>query len=306
MKRLSSIMLLISTMFLMSCSSLNSAATDNEFNMYDDINSNRNSYISQILPVGNFIPIPKTATETFPNLIIDPMLLNPNKFASETVQEFFDNSAFVGDSVMHGMNLYSKRTKNIQSGATFLTLTSFAARHALSDVTEKSYHPIYNEQKMKVEDALALDGANKVFLFLGLNDVRVTPKTYYENYVQLITKIKEKCPNIDVFVVSTTYPIEHPSKMDAPIALSYKNQLEDLNIRLKEYCSANNMYYIDVISYLSSPTGFLDDKYTSDNYVHLTNKAYSIWSKIFENYANELINNGKITETFVAYTPEQY
>ena len=288
---------------MMSCSFLNSLATDNKFNMLDDINAQKTPYT--VLPIGNFIPMPKTASEIFPNLIIDPMLLKPNKFARETVQEFFDNSAFVGDSVMHGMTLYSKRTKNIQSGATFLTMSSFSARHALSDVTETSYHPLYNDVKMKVEDSLALDGANKVFVSLGLNDVLATPKTYFENYIEFLNKIKEKNPEIDIFVVSATYPIEQPLKIDAQTAISYRDKLQDLNVRLKEHCAQNGYYYIDVISHLVSENGFLDDKYTSDSYVHLTNKAYTMWTQIFENYANELITYGKITDSFIAYTPEE-
>ena len=215
-----------------------------------------------------------------------------NIFADESIEDFFANSAFVGDSVMHGMELYSKRNKNLESNATFLTLTSFAARHALSDVTETSYHPLYNGEKMKVEDALSLDCANKVFIFLGLNDVRVTPNSYYENYVSFIESIKEKCPDITIFVVSTTFPVEAPHSMDKATAASYRDQLLDLNTRLKEYCDSGAGYYVDVVTPLLNEDGFLDDDYSSDNYVHLTNSAYAKWCEVFENYANSLISTG--------------
>ncbi len=236
----------------------------------------------------------KSEVEKDPVPEIPPQPILVNKFAGQTLEEFFDNAAFVGDSVMHGFELYCGRNKNAENSALFLTKTSFAARHALSDVTEKSYHPLYNETKMKVEDALVLEGSDKVFVSIGLNDVRVTPKSYYENYITFLDRIKEKNPDIDIFIVSTTYPIQspNPSKMTADVALDYRNQLLDLNTRLKAYAEAGNAYYVDVVTPISSPEGFLADNYSSDSYVHLTNKAYTVWSEVIQAYATTLIETG--------------
>ncbi len=219
-------------------------------------------------------------------------IIPENPFASQTLEEFYGNSAFVGDSVMYGLEIYSRRKKTAQSNATFLTLASFAARHALSEVNEASYHPTYNGEKMKVEDALLLDETKNVFLFLGLNDVRVTPNEYFDNYVKLINCIKEKSPDINVFVITTTYPIESPHSMDKPTAASYRDQLKDLNEKLYAYCIESGDYYIDVMTPLINEKGFLDDSYTSDRYVHLTNSAYDIWTKILDEYAYSLIETG--------------
>lgn len=215
-----------------------------------------------------------------------------NDFTSETIEDFFNNASFVGDSVMYGFDLYSNRNKTYESGSTFLTVTSFAARHALSEVGPKSYHPTYNGEKMKVEDALTLAGSNKVFVFLGLNDVRVTPNSYYENYVEFLSRIREKNPNIDIFIISSTYPVQNPGSMDAQTAASYRDQLQDLNVRLKSYCDEGNAFFVNVVSPLLNSSGFLDDRYSSDNYVHLTNSAYAIWAQVIEAYANTLISTG--------------
>ncbi len=234
-----------------------------------------------------------TETEE-PEIELPPEPVLVNKFAGQTLEEFFDGAAFVGDSVMYGFELYCGRNKNPENSALFLTKTSFAARHALSDVTENSYHPLYNDTKMKVEDALVLEGSDKVFISLGLNDVRVTPKTYFENYITFIDRIKEKNPDIDIFIVSATYPIQtpNPNKMGADVALDYRNQLLDLNTRLQAYASDGNAYYVDVITPISSPEGFLADNYSSDSYVHLTNKAYTVWSEVISSYATTLIETG--------------
>ena len=241
---------------------------------------------------------------------IPPVTEPANPFEGETLESFYGSAAFVGDSVMHGLQLYSARGITATTNSTFLTLSSFAARHALSEVSEKSYHPLYQGEKMKTEDALALAGVDKVFISLGLNDVRVTPKTYYENYVEFIGKIKEKCPDIKIFIVSTTYPVESPSpnKMDRATALDYRNQLYDLNFRLNAWCAENGGYFVDVMSPIISENGFLADEYTSDNYVHLTNKAYTIWEQTLIDYATALIESGKAPVSFPSIpldTPEE-
>lgn len=226
-----------------------------------------------------------------------------NDYSTVTLESFFQNAAFVGDSVMYGFDLYTGRNQTLEDSSTFLTITSFAARHALSDVGPKSYHPSYNGEKMKVEDALALDQDQAVFVFLGLNDVRVTPNSYYENYIEFMGRIREKNPNIDIFILSTTYPVESPGSMDRQTAASYRDQLQDLNVRLKAWCDEGNGYFINVVSPLLSDNGFLKNEYSSDNYVHLTNSAYAIWATTIENYISELIETGSAPQTaFVEFT----
>lgn len=215
----------------------------------------------------------------------------------ETIEDFFENAAFVGDSVMYGFDLYSNRNKTLASSSTFLTVTSFSARHALSDVGPNSYHPSYNGEKMKVEDALSLDGADKVFVSLGLNDVRVAPYSYYDNYVEFLDNIREKNPNIALFVLSTTYPVRSPHCMDTATALAYRNQLQDLNLRLKAYCDDGNAYFIDVVTPLLNQYGFLDEAYSSDDYVHLTNSAYAVWMQTIEACADSWIATGTVPST---------
>ncbi len=292
---------------------------DNNTNISDDTNtdvpsvSDEQNSISDIEQNGNLKgeTTPEIAESETDSIInseteekedIDDVPEFVNPFEGETIESFYGNAAFVGDSVMHGLQLYSARGVTATTGSTFLTLSSFAARHALSEVTEKSYHPLYEGVKMKTEDALVLSGANKVFVSLGLNDVRVTPKTYYENYIEFLGKIKEKCPDIKIFIVSTTYPVEIPNsnKMDKATALDYRNQLYDLNTRLYDWCKENDGYFVDVMSPIISQSGFLANEYTSDNYVHLTNKAYTIWEQTLIDYATSLIETGKAPDSFPA------
>ena len=229
------------------------------------------------------ISVPESEQETTP--VIPPT-------PSETIDEFFADSAFVGDSVMHGLELYSRRNQCITSPSTFLTVTSFSARHGLSELTEKSYHPSYNGEKMLVEDALSLCGALRVFISIGLNDVLSAPTKYFDQYTEFITRIKAKNPDIKVYVFSPTRPVEVPSagKMDIPTAAHYKEKICELDTKLREFCVAGYANYVDVASPLLDNNGFLSVNYTSDSYVHLTNKAYTLWTVVLEAYANAEIS----------------
>ena len=116
-------------------------------------------------------------------------------------------------------------------------------------------------------------------------------------------RIREKNPNIDIFILSTTYPVESPGSMDRQTAASYRDQLQDLNVRLKAWCDEGNGYFINLVSPLLSDNGFLKNEYSSDNYVHLTNSAYAIWATTIENYISELIETGSAPQTaFVEFT----
>lgn len=222
-------------------------------------------------------------------VIEEPMVRE--KATDEEIRLFFEESAFVGDSVMHGMELYCRRVDCMQSPATFLTVTSFSARHAISELTEKSYHPSYNGEKMLVEDALKLDEAKRVFISIGLNDVLSSPNTCFDQYCEFINRIKTVNPDIDVYIFSATSPVSKPTStnMSAETAQEYKTKIHALNANMKAFCDAGNATFLDVASPLLNENGFLSDKYTSDGYVHLTNKSYELWSVILKEYADAII-----------------
>jgi len=233
---------------------------------------------------------PETNETTDSTEVIEEPVVR-EKATDEEIRLFFEESAFVGDSVMHGMELYCRRVDCMQSPATFLTVTSFSARHAISELTEKSYHPSYNGEKMLVEDALKLDEAKRVFISIGLNDVLSSPNTCFDQYCEFISRIKNVNPDIDVYIFSATSPVTKPSSsnMSAETAQEYKTKILALNANMKAFCDAGNATFLDVASPLLNENGFLSDKYTSDGYVHLTNKSYELWSVMLTEYADAII-----------------
>lgn len=196
---------------------------------------------------------------------------------------FFKDSVFIGDSVMYGFEKFVTRKGNGFIGdPKFLTVGNYAVRLNLEPVTEQSTHPMYKGIKCTMEQAVSMMEVKKVFLFFGLNDIAITGinKTI-ENYYICIQKIREQTPDVEIYILSTTY-----------IAIgSEKTVLNNENIRLfNEQLESNSIAwgveYIDLASYLLDEQGYLANQYCSDGYVHLNESAYNIWVSVLRNFAS--------------------
>ncbi|MCD8090598.1 MAG: hypothetical protein LUD81_08280 [Clostridiales bacterium] len=86
--------------------------------------------------------------------------------------EFFKNSAFVGDSIMLGYKNYClSKDDGFMGNPLFLASGSFSLWQAVSPVSSDSLHPLYQGEKTLVEDAVVKSGSEKVFICLGTNDL---------------------------------------------------------------------------------------------------------------------------------------
>ena len=88
---------------------------------------------------------------------------------------YFDDAVFVGDSITLKLYHYVKDMRNqgtpCLGSAKFLTAGSLGSGNALWPVSKESVHPSYQGEKMRIEKAIELMGARKVYIMLGMNDV---------------------------------------------------------------------------------------------------------------------------------------
>jgi lysophospholipase L1-like esterase len=111
------------------------------------------------------------------------------------------------------------------------------------------------------------------FIMAGINDLYedVPVKKIFENYRQIIDTLRAK--NITLIIQSTLYVNPQWKRAEA------KNiEVKKLNLFLQQYCSANNITFIELNAKLST-NGMLSDQYTTDG-VHLTPTAYAEWTKV--------------------------
>lgn len=202
---------------------------------------------------------------------------------AENVDDFFQNSVFIGDSVMMGFRNYVMgQEPGFLSSPEFLVSGSFSVRMALTDISSTTIHPIYQGEQRYIWDSISMMGAKKAFLFFGLNDIGMEGVDgAYTNYIKVIEKIKEQVPETELYVISTTNMLASSERK----SLNNEN-IRLLNQKMEEYCYGADVGYIDIASFLVDETGGLKEEFCSDNYVHQTQSAYEIWIKVLRGYAS--------------------
>lgn len=203
------------------------------------------------------------------------------ELTEEELAAYYGESVFIGDSIMLGFRNYSARQKSYVHDIQFLAAGSYSAFNALKPVTDDSVHPVYKGKKYQVWNAVPLTGGKRAFLLLGMNDISILGlEGARDQYRELIEKILETSPDIEIHIISVTYTLPDQGKGK----LNNKN-IAQYNTLLQEMAEENDWGYIDLCTPLSDGKGNLAEKYCSDGYVHLTNAAYTLWESELAAYA---------------------
>lgn len=187
------------------------------------------------------------------------------------------NSVFIGDSVSLGFARYCAK-KGIMKDTVFLTAGSYSLEHALSNSTaeDKGYsHPLYKGKETPVIKAISEISPKNVYICLGINDIAGSGvEGTVKNYCKLINSIRKEEPEANIYVVSTTFLVESAQKTN----LNNLN-LANLNHNMKILCLKNdNIEYIDIMTHLQDEKYALSAEYCSDEYIHQTDDAYTVWA----------------------------
>ena len=206
--------------------------------------------------------------------------------SATNLEEYFRESAFVGDSVMSGYKLYLARHKESPvSASTFLAATSYATYHAIKE--NSSMHPAYQGVQQPVWKSIAQMGAKRVFIMLGTNDlVCFDAKRTADGIFSVIDRIRLECPGVEINIVSMVPVYGGASKG----CLNNKG-VDALNIILRQGCAEHGTGFVELNSFLKNDKGALRNDYCSDKLVHETTPAYSdVWDMRFRSFAEEALS----------------
>ncbi len=223
-----------------------------------------------------------------------PIIPVPETVESSSADVFFNDSVFVGNSIMLG---FSKFTNSQRAGsvsdflgtAKFFCAGDFGIYHnnRTPASSSKASNPTYAGKKYSVEDAVGVMGAKTVYLnLMGLNDLALygdsknCSRKCADDVIKLIKTINDRYPHVNVVVLSATYLTA--SRNNYP-SLNNKN-LSLMNNYLLDYCNENGLDFIDIASQLTE-NGCLADKYASDGYCHLWTAGFKVWTAILRDYA---------------------
>ena len=200
---------------------------------------------------------------------------------------YFDDAAFVGDSVSLKLSYYAMSTKKLGE-AQFFTAGSLGANNALWEISDESVHPSYRGEKMLIEDCIANSGAKKVYLMLGMNDLALYGiEDTIAAYDTLITNILAKSSGVKIIVQSMT-PMTDTSNI---YGTSLNNDvIREYNSRLEIFCADKGYTFADVASVMYDENGqHLNRNYCSDPDdmgVHFTEAGCDAWIEYLSTHTN--------------------
>ncbi|MGN0406855.1 MAG: GDSL-type esterase/lipase family protein [Bacteroides sp.] len=190
---------------------------------------------------------PVEATTQAPTKPAGAVLTTTRTVASEefTSEASFENSIFIGDSIVSGISYYKYLGNDRVVADTNLT-----ASKALDKVSQ-----------------IAAGNPDKVYIMLGLNDLNYNSKTVdsiAQDFTNLIAQIKQTVPTAKIYLVSVT-PITKACESKSNIYIKMSN-VEALNTKLKEVSSSQGVYFADINSALQDSSGYLNSSVTGNGY----------------------------------------
>lgn len=195
--------------------------------------------------------------------------------AEAVAEKFYNNSVFVGDSIMAGFAGYasSSEAPEFLKKAVFLASVSYGVGDALKPAGNGVVHPMYKGVSQPVTTSIAEIKPERIFINLGINELNgVSAERVGKKYGQLIEKIKEASPNSKIYVISLTYIVNGKEKEHFTNA-----GIKVYNQYLESHCKEWGATYLDLASKMTKDGNSLPAEYSSDSYVHHNKAGYALW-----------------------------
>ena len=225
----------------------------------------------------------------------EPITPPPSSISTSEYDAYFNNSLFVGHSVMvhfkNYVNSWRGKNEGILGDAIMCCTSSFSFFNNINQTTTQADNvlPRYQGVPYKIEDLPAATGTGTIYIgLMGLNDLGMVGKAdtcariVADEVIQCIDKLKENSPEVKVVVLASTYLMRGNSFRN----LNNRN-MSLLNSYVLEYCNKSGIDFVDVATPLTDGGGWLASVYCSDNYCHLKQNAYYVWMDVLRDYAKQ-------------------
>lgn len=182
---------------------------------------------------------------------------------------------------------YCKKGQTVLLGDSITEI--FNDRELFAEYTDKTGIAVYNRGISgdtsdrlleRLEDNVINIEPKNVVLLIGTNDFGIKADIQYVfgNIKQIILRLKEKCPNVNI-VLEGILPVNN--KM-SPMGYRNNKKYLEINKMLYKLSTEEKINYFDLTEELSDDNGCLDRKYTYDG-LHLNAKGFEITAnKILE------------------------
>lgn len=196
------------------------------------------------------------------NLVNGLEVENPVTESEAEDKNYFDSCTFIGDSLTYGMLSYGI----VPQEKVYATMSMTAANIETEQVDTAA-------GKMTVLEALEQSKGENIYIMLSAAaSSYMSVGDMYSNLTSFIGRVKSACQEGKIFIVSAP-PVSssRESSKESPIKNS---DIDSYNAKLLEYANSNNIYYLDINTYLKDNNGYLPFDYSENDGLHLKQSAY--------------------------------
>lgn len=213
-------------------------------------------------------PEPTTTTTTAPPETTPPITEETTTttvpFVPSGTTEFdktyFEQCAFVGDSVCSGLRVYG----GLLSAHDVFAAGSVGARN-IHDFTFT-----VDDVEYTIEECIQNKQPMEIFLWMGLNDINMTWKeTYFENLKKLADELLAISPDSKINIMGMTPTTEWHT-------WGANDRIKDYNEYVRQMCEENGITYIETWEAVAPGLESLPDECQSGDGLHLSPYAYQL------------------------------
>ena len=195
--------------------------------------------------------------------ILNSAALVPNAGFSVS-DEYFDDAAFVGDSITEGIKLYE-----IMSNATVIAARGINLDNVFTDDQIRTA-----QGNTTVMGALEQANPKKIYIMFGANGVGwFTEEHFTKVYTEFVQKVKEQHPDSQIFLQSILPVTQEFDDSREDISNEKINRYNELVVEIAE---KEEVYYLDVASAIKDEKGCLPQDSNGDG-MHFGGKYYNKW-----------------------------
>ena len=178
--------------------------------------------------------------------------------------EFFSDAAFMGNSLMDGFRLFSGLTTCDYYAATSMTVVGADTKACIT---------LDNGASGTLVDGLTQKPYGKIYILLGINEIGFEVQTFIDYYSTMLDTIIAAQPDCQIYIMGIT-PVSAAKSASGEVF--NMTRITEYNTALHQLAADKGCYYMDLVSALAGPDGFLPSSETTDG-VHFSAKVYQTW-----------------------------
>ncbi len=223
----------------------------------------------------------------------EPITPIPEYFAADPIDSFFNDSVFIGYSIMMHFGKYVNQWR-IEIDETIMGDSIFccAVGENFTNNRKNKVLTQYQGESYKFEELPK--ATNSSTMYIGLMPFSELQFHSLEGAVDEsilgIESIRKSNPELKIVILSGTYNTgTYATGALNPETINNEN-IRIFNIEILKYCNENNIDFVDVSTAMLDGRGYMPVKYSSDRDYHIKKNPYKIWVNILRDYADKKQN----------------